>query len=227
MRFESFSEEGIATRKNITTDLETEIYILRKNEYKGLSKAIETIPIKYGKVGYRRLVSEEKNIKKEYKTMFTSYISPNIEDFLRLHKTMRIICPIGSEETIDMLEFMDKKYMKARVGNFNTGTLKNWIEQGHTDDVISYLKATYKIAEIVNLKKYVERYDGLINQISTDLIKNIRLGKNKYPERNIRLANELRKMANIPILSDELIEGVMKDYVHPREYAQNGQLHFF
>jgi hypothetical protein len=227
MGFENFSGYGIMQRNNITNDLETEIYILRKNKYEELSKAMETIPIKYGKVGRRRLITEEKDIKNEYKTMFTSYISPNIEDFLRLHKSMRLIYPIGSEENIDALEFMDRKYMNSRVRNFNIGTLKNWMEQGHKEDVISYLKATYKIAEIVNKKKYVERYDALVNQISTNLIKETRLGKTKNPEKNIHVANELRKIANIPIFSDELIEGVLKDHAFSREYGRNGQLNFF
>jgi len=195
-----------------TADLDLEICALKSGEYEGLASAMQRIPMLYGNEGRKRLRALEREIEKEYENAIKLCSSYDINRFSKLHRLMILMYPMINEETGNQLDFKVGLLMKSRVNNFNVGTLKNWMEQGHRDAVIDYLKSSYIMAEIVNKKELVERYHELVYEISLDLIKDVRSGKTPYPEREIQTANELLKMINWPTLSEENIESIIDEY---------------
>lgn len=195
-----------------TADLDLEMCILRCEGYEGLASAMQRIPMQYGDKGKKRLKTQEREIEKEYENAIKLCSSYDIDKFSKLHKLMVLMYPIANEEIGNQLDFKIELLMKSRVRNFNVGTLKNWMEQGHRGAVIDYLKSTSAMAEIVNKKRLLERYHGLAYSLSLDLIKDTRSGKTSDPKRDIKTANDLLKMINWPVLSEENIKSIIDEY---------------
>ncbi|HOI18488.1 MAG TPA: hypothetical protein PLX15_01345 [Candidatus Woesearchaeota archaeon] len=186
---------------------------LIENDCRTFAEWIGRCSMQYGKSGGNKMGEVEKKIKKEYRSVIENNCSPNPKRFSALCKMINIMHPLVTEEGFDWIDYLNEKYFKKRVKNFDVETLKYWIEDGHRNNVIDYLRATHEIAQKTNKLKYFERYEELARNISLDLVREARNGVTSNLQKNIYLANELRRMINWPTLCDKEIECITKDYL--------------